>query len=261
MRFGIPVYGTMAHSFIQAHADEVEAFRHFADANPDNVVLLLDTYDTEGAASKTVDLAKELKSRGIVIKGVRLDSGDLAEHARRVRRILDDGQLRDVTIFASGNLDEYRLREFTARGAPIDGYGIGSRLDVSNDAPYLDCAYKLQEYASLPRRKTSEGKATWPGRKQVFRRYERDVMTRDIVTLEEDEQPGEPLLEMMMRGGRRLEPRQSIADLRERTRHDVQQLPERLRSCEPAEPYPVDIGESLRSLATRMDGQLKIQST
>ena len=182
MLWGIPVFGTMAHSFIQAHEDEAGAFRHFATANPNNVVLLLDTYDTEAAAQKTVELATKLKPLGIQIKGVRLDSGDLADHARRVRHVLDQGGLSDVTIFASGNLDEYRLRELGSAGAPIDGYGIGSRLDVSADSPYLDCVYKLQEYARQPRRKRSEGKATWPGRKQVFRSYHDGLMAGDVVT-------------------------------------------------------------------------------
>ena len=252
--FDVPVYGTMAHSFIQAHDDEVEAFEHFAEANPDNVVLLLDTYDTEAAAQKIVELAAQLKLRGIRVKGVRLDSGDLADHARRVRRILDEGGLSDVTIFASGNLDEFKLRDLISGGAPIDGFGIGSRLDVSADAPYLDCAYKLQEYAGRPRRKRSEGKATWPGRKQVYRSFDSDgFIGHDVVTLEDDPQPGNALIEPVMVNGRRRQPVSALSELRVRAAAQVAQLPERLRQLDDGGLYTVEISQSLRDLAQMHD--------
>ena len=181
--YDIPIFGTMAHSFIQAHDSEPAAFEGFAHAQPNNVVLLIDTYDTEAGARKVVEVAPRLKAEGIAIKGVRLDSGNLAEHARKVRKILDDGGLSRTNIFSSGNLDEHMLRELLRSGAPIDGFGIGTRLDTSADAPYLDCAYKLVEYAGHPRRKRSEGKATWPGRKQVYRSYNAQgrYMQTDIV--------------------------------------------------------------------------------
>ena len=183
-RFGVPIFGTMAHSFIQAHDDEARRSRISPAAQPDNVTLLIDTYDTEAAARKVVALAHAPGREGIAIQGVRIDSGDLGEHARRVRAILDDGGLRAITIFASGNLDEYALRELVAQGAPIDGFGVGTRMNTSADAPYLDCAYKLQEYDGRPRRKRSEGKATWPGRKQVYRRYDAaDLAAADTLTL------------------------------------------------------------------------------
>ncbi|MDE2180968.1 MAG: nicotinate phosphoribosyltransferase, partial [candidate division NC10 bacterium] len=194
--FGIPIYGTMAHSFIQAHEEETAAFERFAYANPDDVVLLIDTYDTEAGAAKVVSLVPRLRQKGIPIKGVRLDSGDLADHARKVRRILDEGGLTDAVIFASGNLDESIVRQLVAAQAPIDGFGIGTRMDTSADAPYLDCAYKLEEYGGRPRRKRSEGKATWPGRKQVYRWYDADGrMSGDVLTLEDDPQEGEPLIQ------------------------------------------------------------------
>ena len=164
-RFNIPISGTMAHSFVQAHDDEISAFARFAEANPGNVVLLIDTYETEAAAEKVVRLAPKLKQLGIDIQGVRIDSGDLGLHARKVRAILDEAGLREVRIFASGNLDEYILRDLIEGNAPIDAFGVGTRIDTSCDAPYLDCAYKLQEYAGRPRRKRSEGKTTWPGPK------------------------------------------------------------------------------------------------
>jgi nicotinate phosphoribosyltransferase len=255
MRFDIPVYGTMAHSFVQAHDDEIESFQHFAAANPDNVVLLLDTYDTEAAAEKIIPLIRQLKSQGIRVNGVRLDSGDLAQHARRVRGILDQAGLSNVTIFASGNLDEDKLRDYFQSAVPIDGYGIGSRLDVSSDAPYLDCAYKLQEYAGQPRRKRSEGKATWPARKQVFRNFQNGLICGDVITIEGDERPGQPLLEPMMMGGHRLEPRATAVELRERVANNLTQLPAALKSLDPAAPYTVAISTQLRQLAAKLDGK------
>ena len=167
-RFGVPVFGTMAHSFIQAHASELQAFEHFARSHPQGVTLLIDTYDTEAAARKLAQLGPRLVRDGIRIQAVRLDSGDLADHAFKVRGILDSAGLNEVKIFASSGLDECALRELlSVRQAPIDGFGIGSAMDTSQDLPNLDCAYKLQEYAGRARRKRSEGKATWPGRKQI----------------------------------------------------------------------------------------------
>ncbi len=251
--FDVPVYGTMAHSFVQAHDDEAEAFAHFAHANPDNVVLLLDTYDTEAAAEKTVVLAARLKSEGIAVKGVRLDSGDLAELARKVRRILDAAGLSDTTIFVSGNLDEYQLRDLIAAAAPIDGFGVGSRLDVSADAPYLDCAYKLGEYAGRPCRKRSEGKSTWPGRKQVYRVCDETRIGRDVITLADDPQQGEALLQPVMKDGRRLQAPAPLAELRQRAASNLARLPDPLRVLETATDYPVEIAQSLRDLARTLD--------
>jgi nicotinate phosphoribosyltransferase len=257
LRFGVPVYGTMAHSFVQAHDDETEAFLRFARDLPDHVVLLLDTYDTEAAAAKVAALAPRLRREGIRLAGVRLDSGDLAEHARQVRRILDDAGLRDVTIFVSGTLDEYRVRELLAVGAPIDGFGVGSRLDTSADVPYLDCAYKLQEYAGVARRKRSEGKATYPGRKQVYRRYGADGrMCEDVLTLETDPQEGEPLLRPVMRAGRRIGPLPSLAEARARAAAELARLPEALRGLEPGPPYPVRVTPALRALAREVDERM-----
>ena len=143
MAYDIPIYGTMAHSFMQAHTDETIAFEHFALAQPENAILLIDTYDTEAAAHKVVALAPGLKQQGIMVKGVRLDSGDLADHARKVRRILDEGGLPQAQILASGNLDEYRLQQLIASGAPIHSFAVRTAMTKSADAPSLDCAYKL----------------------------------------------------------------------------------------------------------------------
>ena len=252
--FGIPIHGTMAHSFIQAHEDETAAFERFAYANPDNVVLLIDTYDTDAGAEKVVSLAPRLQRKGIAIRGVRLDSGDLADHARKVRRILDEGGLTDTAIFASGNLDESIVRQLLAAQAPIDGFGIGTRMDTSADAPYLDCAYKLEEYGGKARRKRSEGKATWPGRKQVYRRYDADGrMCSDILTLEDDPQEGEPLIQPVMRAGKRLTDPAPLTALRERARTQLERLPDGLRTLEKGPDYPVHVSPALRDLAKAVD--------
>jgi len=254
--FNIPIYGTMAHSFIQAHDDEITAFEHFADANSADIVLLIDTYDTEAAARKVVHLAATLKERGIKIKGVRLDSGDLSKHAANVRTILDEARLHDVTIFASGNLDEYALRDLISSGAPIDGFGIGTKLDTSSDAPYLDCAYKLQEYAGSPRRKHSEGKATWPGRKQVYRRLDgSNRMASDVLTFRQETLAAEALLVPVMRGGKRLARPQPLAALRQYAASQLTRLPDGLRTLDRSEPFEVTISTSLRERARALDEQ------
>ena len=254
-RFGIPIYGTMAHSYVQAHADESVAFEHFAQTQPENAVLLIDTYDTERAAHKVVALASKLAAQGIAIKGVRIDSGDLGEHARRVRAILDAAGLAGVTIFASGNLDEYRVLELVRSAAPIDGFGVGTRMNTSADAPFLDCAYKLEEYEGRPRRKRSEGKATWPGRKEVYRRYDaQGRFAGDILALAGDALPATPLLQPIMRAGRALAA-SSVAAARARLRAELARVPEGLRSLEEAEPYAVDVAPSLRALASELDTQ------
>ncbi len=254
MRYGIPLYGTMAHSFVQAHADETGAFEHFAQAQPDNVVLLIDTYDTEAAAHKVVTLAPSLKAKGILVKGVRLDSGDLADHARKVRHILDEGGLPHAQILASGNLDEYRLKDLIERGAPIDSFAVGTAMTTSADAPSLDCAYKLQEYAGRPCRKRSEGKATWPGRKQVFRQSDGDGRLKgDVVTTVHDREEGTPLLQPVMKEGRRVTPAPTLAEVREQVASQLARLPEPLRALEPAPAFEVRISSALQDLAQTVD--------
>jgi nicotinate phosphoribosyltransferase len=250
LEYGIPVRGTMAHSFVQAHDDETAAFEHFASSRPRDLVLLIDTYDTERGAERVVALAPRLTAAGITISGVRLDSGDLGAHARRVRRILDAGGLREVTIVASGGLDEDQL--LALRDAPIDSFGVGTSLTTSSDAPALDCAYKLQEYAGKPRRKRSEGKATWPGRKQVWRRAARGEFAGDLVALDGERHAGEALLQPVMRNGRRVGPAASLDASRAHARDQLARLPASLKRLE-AFSYPVTISASVRNLARQLD--------
>jgi nicotinate phosphoribosyltransferase len=258
MLYGIPIFGTMAHSFIEVHDDESKAFENFARARRENLTFLLDTYDTEAAAKKVVALAPKLKADGITVRSVRIDSGDLAALSRRVRTILDDGGLSDVTILVSGGLDEDELAVLVRSGAPIAGYGIGTSLTTSSDAPSLDCAYKLQDYAGLARRKRSTGKATWPGRKQVWRRYGPDGrMSGDVLSVEGDRQDGEPLIRQVMRAGHRMAPLPTLAEARARAARDLERLPEDLRCLTPGATYPVQVADALVRLAAEVDRRLK----
>lgn len=254
--YGIPLYGTMAHSFIEIHDDESTAFENFARSRPRNLTFLIDTYDTENGARKLVALAPRLKALGIKIGGVRLDSGDMTALSKSVRRILDDGGLHDTTIFVSGGLDEMRIRAMLAAGAPIDGVGVGTSLTTSSDLPALDCAYKLQEYAGIARRKRSAGKATWPGRKQVWRQFGPDgKMSQDVISLESDTVAGTPLLQPVMRHGRRLE-RPPLDELRHRARRNLDTLPESTRQLDAGAVYPTHISDALVRLASDVDRRL-----
>ena len=247
--FGVPLTGTMAHSFVQAHDDEVTAFRDFARVHPRGVTLLIDTYDTLRAARQVVGLCHD----GIAVEAVRLDSGNLGLLAREVRDILDAGGCTTVRIVASGNLDEYEIARLVASGAPIDAFGVGTRLDVSADAPYLDCVYKLQEYAGRPRRKRSTGKATWPGRKQVFRVCDADGRLRaDTIGLVDEPLPGRPLLAPAMRAGRRL-PMPTLGQARGHARREIASLPAECRRLRDPEPVVAGISDALRAAAARVD--------
>ncbi len=260
--YGVPLYGTMAHSLVQAHDAEAEAFEHFAYAQPENVVLLIDTYDTEAAAEKVVALAPRLRQKGIRIKGVRLDSGDLADLSYKVRGILDAGGLEEVRILVSSNLDEEAVRTLVEAGAPIDDFAIGTRLDTSVDVPYLDCVYKLQEYAGRARRKLSTGKATWPGRKQVFRQLGPDRrMAGDILTIEDDPQPGEPLLQVVMRAGQRLHPSPPLSEVRQYAASQLACLPDHLRQLQVESPYVVSIALALHELTDAVDRRTVVRPT
>jgi nicotinate phosphoribosyltransferase len=254
--FGIPTFGTMAHSYVQAHQSESRAFENFARSHPDNVVLLIDTYDTRRGAEKVLHLAETLSAEGIAIKAVRIDSGDLLVLAKAVRRILDDGGRREIAIFASGDLDEYRLAELLDGGCPADAFGIGTRLNVSGDSPSLDCVYKLQEYSGLARRKRSEGKTTWPGCKQVYRHRSADGrFVGDLVTLDSDvREVGEALIEPIMHKGERIAPKQTLQRIREHSGDQLASLPGHLQALPVSQDrYSVEISRQLQDMARQVD--------
>jgi nicotinate phosphoribosyltransferase len=243
--YGLTVAGTMAHSYIQAHDDECEAFRAFAELYPDTV-LVVDTYDTLAGVQKVIDLAGALGT-GFHVGAVRLDSGDLGDLAFRTRRLLDAAGLQRVGIFASSNLDEEEIARLIAAGAPVDGFGVGAAMGVSADVPSLDIVYKLVEYAGRGRVKLSPEKVILPGRKQIFR-IERDgVAERDVLGRHDDAPCGRPLLQQVMKHGSRLSPgRVSLQAARDRARTELERLPPGLRGLLPANPpYRVDVSQML----------------
>ncbi|CAL8969693.1 Nicotinate phosphoribosyltransferase pncB2 [Rhodoplanes serenus] len=257
MLWGIPCYGTMAHSYVQAHEDEIVAFESFARARPDNLTLLIDTYDPVAAARKVVALAPKLARDGITVQAVRIDSGDLVALSRQVRQVLDDGGCRDVRIFVSGGLDEVSIDAIVKAGAPIAGFGVGTALTTSQDQPVLDIVYKLQEYDGVARRKRSADKQTWPGRKQVWRRHAADgTLAGDVVSLDGDRQDGTPLLAPVMRAGQRVQPAPSLAEIRARAAAELAALPPALRDVTVAGAYPVTIAPALRALTAEVDRRI-----
>jgi len=244
-RFGLRAAGTMAHSFIEAFGDERAAFRAFAEDYPDRCTFLVDTYDTLGGVRAAIDVIRQLGLRDQL--GVRLDSGDLGALAVQTRRLLDQAGLGEVRIFASGSLDEFVIAELVARAAPIDAYGIGTKMGVSADAPYLDSAYKLVAYGDRPVLKLSPEKATAPGAKQVFRAPDAH---RELVGLREEPAPEghEPLLVPVMAGGRRTRPAEGVEAARARFQADLAWLPNRARAIHDPRPVPVAFSERAERL-------------
>lgn len=252
-RYGIPMAGTMGHSFVQAHELETQAFQNFARMHPDNVVLLIDTYDVTRAAQRVVDLGHRLRGEGIRVKGVRIDSGDLAQVATSVRSILDRGDCKDVRIFASGALDEYSIEALQAARAPIDVFCLGTHLTISEDAPALDCAYKLQQYAGRPVRKLSPWKETWAGPRQVYRQYDPSgYIAMDVLAGEDEVIDGKALLREVMIDGHRTCPCPSLKSVREYCTEELCHLPQALRSLEHVLQAPVKITHRQRELAAEV---------
>jgi nicotinate phosphoribosyltransferase len=237
----------MAHSYVQAHDDEYAAFRAFARVYP-TTVLLVDTYDTLEGVRNVARLAKEL-GPAFRIQAVRLDSGDLDSLAHEARRILDGAGLTTVGIFASGGLNEDEVASLVASGAPITGFGIGTDMGVSRDAPALDIAYKLVEYAGRPRLKSSTGKAILPGRKQVYRFARDGIADHDVLGLRDEPPCGRPLLQHVMSGGERLAGRVTLDMARQRAAAEIGHLPTRVRRLTPAQPtYRVDVSAPLAAM-------------
>lgn len=256
-RYGLPASGTMAHAFVQAYEDETDAFRAFADVFGAATVLLVDTYDTHRGVQRALQVAREMRERGVEIRGVRLDSGDLGSLARDARRAMDDAGFPNMQIIASGGLDEYEIHRLVAdERAPIDGFGVGSALGVSSDAPVLDSVYKLAAFDGRPVRKTSTGKASWPGPKQVWRA---DDWSHDVLALADEPAPGpgyRPLLEEVARDGRRTAAGQRTLD--DANAHFEQQwatLPRRLRHLTEPDRHPVDVSSRMTSLAAEVDAR------
>ena len=256
--YGIPVAGTMAHSFVQAHDSELDALRAYSHRYPSGT-LLVDTYDTIRGVKNVVRLAQELGD-DFQVGAIRLDSGDLVDLARRARSILDQAGLDGVQIFASGGLDEYGIDDLLAAGAPIDGFGVGTNVGASADAPTLECVYKLASYDGIGRLKVSPEKATLPHCKQVFRTRERGEIRGDLVMQAHETAPGEALLQSIIRCGKRDPDLDlSLAAARERAMRSIPALPEALRARSPARRYPVEISSDLQAEADRIAAEQRGQ--
>jgi nicotinate phosphoribosyltransferase len=253
--YGIPLYGTMAHSFISCFESEVEAFRVYAEAFPDSSTFLVDTYDTIEGVEKAIMVAREMSQKGHRLRSVRLDSGDLVDLSMRARALLDGAGFPDVRIFASGGLDEFGVATLLDAGAPIDGFGVGTKVGVSADAPVADCVYKLVEYAGRPVLKLSPEKQTLPGAKQVFRLVDQQgTYQQDIIGCA-DEAPAAaclPLLRDVMKDGQSLGPGPSLSALRDQVRAAYAVLPQSHKALASPEPYSVTISSKLGALAKRV---------
>ncbi len=224
-RFGIPVFGTMAHSYIMVFDSEEEAFMAFYRSFPENTVLLLDTYDTLEALRKAVRLTKE----GMRIVGVRLDSGDIPTLSKEVKSILEEEGLGNVKIIVSGGVDEYRIKDWLSKGAPIDAFGVGTKFITSADSSYLDMAYKLVEYEGKPKFKTSPGKETFPYKRQVYRLYSSALMDHDEVVPYDIPSKGEPLVKEVLKSGRLVSSLPTLGEIRESLLEDLMSLPQSLK--------------------------------
>jgi nicotinate phosphoribosyltransferase len=257
-RYGIPPSGTMAHSFISSFLSEKEAFRAYAQTFPDRTILLLDTYDTIDGAWRAAEVAKEMEAEGHRLVAVRLDSGDLDDLSRHVRRILDDSGLDYVKILASGGLDEYELEELVQQEAPIDLFGVGTKAGVSSDAPSSDMAYKLVCYNQRPVTKLSPDKAYLPGTKQVFRlRDSRGQFSRDVIAREDEDLPGgEALLHTVMADGRRIWPDPTLDEIRERFLQDFKRLDDHHKRLSTPPHYPVAVSPRLEQLTAQVQAQI-----
>jgi nicotinate phosphoribosyltransferase len=257
-RCGIPIVGTMAHSFVSSFTREIDAFRAFITSFPDNSILLIDTYDTIVAAHKVVSLAQEMAARGQRLQGVRIDSGDLVQLAKEVRKIFDAAGMKDIKIVGSGGLDEYDLAEFSEAGAPYDSYGVGTKMGVSADAPWLDIAYKLVEYGGRSVLKLSPGKVSWPGKKQVFRHRDSQArLQRDVIGLRDENVPGaEPLLHKVMEQGKILSPQPTLEDSRTTLRQEFAWLPESAKAIRNPSSYLVEFTPKLRALLEQTEQEI-----
>jgi len=254
--YGIPLAGTMAHSFIQTHPDELSAFRALVRLYP-STILLVDTFDTLQGVENVIRLAKELGDH-FQVRGIRLDSGDLLELSKAARTRLDQAGLSKVEIFASSELDEHEIERLVSNGAPIQGFGVGTAMGVSADAPSLDVAYKLVSYEGETRVKLSRGKEVLPGQKQVFRIEDNGVAARDVLACFGEALPGRPLLSPVMRGGRRLSPPEPLDRVRARARDEIARLPTALRQLSRAEPpYPVEPSAALLRERDRVLAKLR----
>jgi nicotinate phosphoribosyltransferase len=254
MVYDIPVFGTMAHSFIMSYPKEIDAFRAFAKTFPNKSTLLIDTYDDIAGTEKAVTVAKELESNGFKLGGIRLDSGDLAETSKKIRKILDKNNLGYVKIFVSGDLDEYKISQLLDEGAKIDSFGVGTKMGTSADRPYLDVIYKLCETMAADGSfsaimKLSKDKITLPGRKQVYRFQDTEhFFKKDIIALADEKVSGEPLLVKVIENGKLNYRQPSLNEIRAKASDSLSKLPAEFKTLTNAPLFPVEVSEKLQEL-------------
>jgi nicotinate phosphoribosyltransferase len=262
MNYGIPVFGTMAHSYVMFFNDEIDAFRAFARAFPENSTFLTDTYDDLKGAENAVAVAKELEREGHKLNGVRLDSGSLVYLSKKVRSILNENGLKYVKIFASGDLDEYRIDELLRKGAETDSFGVGTRMSTSCDSPYVDVVYKLsgkvENGVFVPTIRLSRGKITLPGRKQIFRlRDKKGNYAKDIISLANEKVEGEPLLVKVIENGNIVYDLPSLERIRENILRNLSRLPHKYKKLTNASSYPVELSSQLKKIKKALTNQLR----
>ena len=257
MRYGIPVFGTMAHSYIMFHGTEQEAFKAFAEAFPDNSTFLIDTYDDLAGAENAATIAKQMEKQGYRLKAVRIDSGNLVVISKKIRAILDKHGLNYVKIFATGDLDECKVASLIKNGAQIDSFGVGTRMSTSNDRPYVDVVYKLagkeEKGKFIPAMKLSKDKITLPGKKQVFRQKDsKGNYARDIIALEHESIQGEPLLQKVIEKGNMLDNHPSLEEIRKTALDNLSKLPNRYKRLRNAPKYPVILSPELKRIRSTL---------
>ena len=263
MKYGIPVFGTMAHSFVMFFDNEVEAFRAFAKTFPKASTLLIDTYDNIKGAENAVAVAENLERKGFRLSGVRIDSGDLVEISKKVRQILDKKGLGYVKIFASGDLDEYKIEDLLRRGARIDSFGVGTRMSTSEDRPYVDIIYKLCEKMDelggfVPTMKLSQGKITLPARKQVYRVKDRSgSLAKDIIALHDEKVEGTPLLAKVMEKGQIVHRLPSLEQIRNNALENLSRFPGKYKRLRKAPRYHVVLSPNLKKTLKKLTSELK----
>ena len=252
--YGIPISGTMAHSYVSAFDNELDAFFAYADTFPDHSIFLIDTYDSVEGARHAAAVAKEMQKRGHTLIGVRLDSGDMVSLSREVRKIFDDAGLYDVKIYASSGFDEFKIAKVISEGATIDAFGVGTKVGVSADAPFVDVVYKMVRFKGRDVRKLSPGKVTLAGEKQVFRksdqngRYLEDIIGRRDEIIAE----GKPLLEKVMENGHLLRSHPQLQMLQEKFKENFAALDDGYKSIQNHKAYPVKLSTRLDNLQERV---------
>ena len=265
MKHGIPVFGTMAHSYVMAFDHEVDAFRNFAKTFPDNSTLLIDTYDDLKGVENAVIIAKEMEKRGQRLNAVRLDSGNLLELSKKVRRVLDDNELQYVKVFASGDLDEYLIEQLLQKGGKIDAFGVGTMMSASVDRPYVDVVYKLsgkvERGVFVPAMKLSKNKITLPGKKQIFRQCDEEGnYKKDTIGLENERFKGEKLLIDVMQKGHVNYAAPSLEEIRKTTLRNLSKLPDKYKKLKNAPRYPVGLTPCLKRIKSQLEKELKNQN-